>query len=313
MKEWGDQLTVKDPVKQQCSLLKKQMSVVRFCCVVLRRLRDPHVSSNTFCLLGRINLIVMHILEFAGREGLAPYSFCLWLGWLSLRNRLGLGHWCCRGDLACLLTEQFSPQLFKTPPLALITQPLASAESSLCSVGSQLLGLCVEKVWKPFFSFSLWKPIFSQLQSPELLSQGWPKAESWRVNHSFLFPIFTTAFPCLYPFPLPFTISFWVKGPPGHIVASLPCAAQPHLHLPASVQGTPCYTKGTELGSTMWGGSLWRQRWGHQATFIFMSCNWANHFFLRLSFFLCKPVMKLPIYLAQGISRFERDNRWYTN
>lgn len=37
----------------------------------------PPQSSNPFCLLGRLHLLMMHMLEFAGREALALFDLSL--------------------------------------------------------------------------------------------------------------------------------------------------------------------------------------------------------------------------------------------
>lgn len=51
-----------------------------FCSLLLcghKKAQMPPQSSNPFCLLGRLNLIMMHTLEFAGREGLALFDLSL--------------------------------------------------------------------------------------------------------------------------------------------------------------------------------------------------------------------------------------------
>lgn len=57
--------------------IKKQMSVVHFCCVVIRSLQGPHTSSKLFSLLGRLYLLMRHTVEFTGRENLALFDLFL--------------------------------------------------------------------------------------------------------------------------------------------------------------------------------------------------------------------------------------------
>lgn len=183
--------------------------------------------------------------------------------------------------------------------------PMNCSRQHFGSVGSQLLGPHAEKVWRPF---SLWEPTFSQLQSPELLRQVSPKADLWRVNQFFLSPYLYNCIPM--PQSLPFTLHrflFRLKGP-----QDMSSPAHLSLYPLASIQGAPLSTKGSGLRDAAWGEVLGGQRWGLLATsfHLYELQFWANHFSLRLSLFLCKSMIKLPICLAQSISRFKRDNRW---
>lgn len=73
------------------------MSVVHFCCAVIRRLGGlPPGELKALSLLGKINPIMMDTLEFTGKDVLALslihlHSFCLRLAWTLVREGGGWG------------------------------------------------------------------------------------------------------------------------------------------------------------------------------------------------------------------------------